>query len=216
MTQHKLEQLNIQDIKPYDKNSRKHSVEQVHQIAESIKQFGFNNPILVSNDNTIIAGHGRFEAAKSLGLEFVPVVRLTHLTPAQVRAYVVADNKLALNAEWDNDILRSELQAIKDEGEIDLSLLGFNLTDINYLMTDIGDVELSCKFGDAHHSVGERKVNYEKSIVRQIILIYGMEEYNNVIDAMAEYADKFGLSNNTEVVNHLLESNGYQINIKQS
>jgi len=215
MTQPKLETLNINEIKPYEKNSRKHSTEQVAQIAESIKQFGFNNPILVSNENVIIAGHGRYEAAKSLGLTEVPVVRLSHLTASQVRAYVVADNKLALNAEWDNDILREELQAIKDEGEIDLSLLGFNMTDISYLMTDVGLVEQSCSNGDAHHTLSESKDSYEKSTVRQIILIYGPQQYNLVVDAMAEYADKFGLSNNTEVVNHLLESNGFQVNERQ-
>jgi hypothetical protein len=97
---------------PYDKNPRTHSTEQVNQIAASIAEFGFLNPILVDTTAGIIAGHGRLQAAKQLGLAQVPVVVLNHLTDAQKRAYVIADNKLALNAGWDDDLLRTEMAAL--------------------------------------------------------------------------------------------------------
>jgi hypothetical protein len=103
-----------------------------------------------------------------------------------------------------------------EAGEIDLSLIGFDESDLGYLITDVGDVEQLTSSGEERgKSISERKGDYDKSIIRQIILVYGMEEYNAVIDALADYADKFGLANNAEVVNHLLESNGYQVNTRQ-
>ena len=205
----------VAELKPYEANARTHSALQVEQLANSIKEFGFNNPILVQPDLTVVAGHGRLEAAKKLGMTEVPTITLSHLTPSQMRAYVLADNKLALNAGWDHEMLKAELLAIQSAGEIDLALIGFDQTDLEHLITDVGDVEQMCKHGDRHLSVNERKEGYDKSIIRQIILVYGMDEYNNVIDALSDYAEKFGLSNNAEAINHLLESNGYQINIRQ-
>ena len=97
------EYLPLDSLKPYAKNARTHSRKQVKQIADSIRSFGFTNPILIDNANTILAGHGRVEAAKLLGMSDVPCVRLEHMTPEQKRAYVLADNKLALNAGWGRD-----------------------------------------------------------------------------------------------------------------
>jgi ParB-like nuclease domain len=99
-------------LRPNPRNARTHSPRQIKQIAASIQQFGFTNPVLISDDGEIIAGHGRVEAAKLLGYESVPTVRLSHLTPAQRRAYAIADNKLALNAGWDREILAIELQGV--------------------------------------------------------------------------------------------------------
>jgi ParB-like chromosome segregation protein Spo0J len=96
-------------LRPYDRNARRHSKKQIQQIAASIERFGFTNPVLVSDDGEIIAGHGRVEAAKALGLTSVPTLRLSHLSAAERRAYVLADNKLALNAGWDSEILALEL-----------------------------------------------------------------------------------------------------------
>ena len=207
----------VASLKPYANNARTHSEEQVEQLSKSIEKFGFNNPILVQEDLTVIAGHGRLAAAQKLGMSEVPVIVLKHLTPTQVRAYVLADNKLALNAGWDSEMLKAELLAIQEAGEIDLSLIGFDEKDLGFLITDVGDVEQLTSEGNTRGlSINERKDGYDKSIIRQIILVYGMDEYNNVIDAMADYAEKFGLANNVEVVNHLLESNGYQINTRQS
>lgn len=214
-TNHEIKNIPVASLKPYANNARTHSESQVEQLANSIKQFGFNNPILVQEDLTVIAGHGRLAAAQKLGMTEVPTITLKHLTPEQVRAYVLADNKLALNAGWDNEMLKAELLAIQEAGEIDLSLIGFDENDLKYLITDVGDVEQLCSNGERALNINERKEGYDKSIIRQIILVYGMDEYNNVIDAFASYAEKFGLANNVECVNHLLESNGYQINSRQ-
>lgn len=111
-------------------NARRHSKKQIRQIAESIRRFGFTNPVLIRDDGGIIAGHGRVMAAKELGLETVPTLKLSHLTPEEVRAYVIADNKLALNAGWDMEMLAIEFQALIDS-EFDLSFTGFSLAEID-------------------------------------------------------------------------------------
>lgn len=114
---------------PYARNSRTHSEAQVSKIAASIREFGFLNPIIVDGANGIIAGHGRVMAAQKLGLAEVPVIEAAHLTAAQKRAYVIADNRLALDAGWDNEMLKIELVDLKLEG-FDLELTGFNLDEI--------------------------------------------------------------------------------------
>ena len=126
------------DLIPYANNSRVHSDEQVNQIASSIKEFGFLNPIIVDGDNGIIAGHGRVMAANKLGIKELPCVDASHLSEAQKKAYVIADNKLALNAEWDDEILRIEFEALK-ELDFDLELTGFSLDEIDGLDFDAGD-----------------------------------------------------------------------------
>jgi hypothetical protein len=120
----KLERWPVDRLVPYERNARTHSPEQLAQIAASIVEFGFTNPILVASDAGIIAGHGRLEAAKQLGLAEVPVVVLDHLTPAQRRAYVIADNQLALISGWDDELLKNELAEL-GELEFDLTLLGW-------------------------------------------------------------------------------------------
>lgn len=113
----------VADLAVYARNSRTHSPDQVGQIAASIREFGFNNPVLIDGDGVIIAGHGRVLAAQALGLETVPTITLTHLSDAQRRAYVIADNQLALNAGWDFDLLRAEIETLGDDFNLDL--LGF-------------------------------------------------------------------------------------------
>jgi DNA modification methylase len=117
-------------LRPYARNARRHSKRQVRQIAASIERFGFTNPVLISGEDEIIAGHGRVEAAKLLGLETVPTLKLSHLSEAERRAYVLADNKLALNAGWDADILAVELQALVDL-DFDVTLTGFSLAEVD-------------------------------------------------------------------------------------
>jgi len=114
---------------PYARNSRTHSDAQVSKIAASIKEFGFLNPIIIDADNGIIAGHGRVMAAQKLGLDTLPVIDAGHLTDAQRRAYVIADNRLALDAGWDNELLRIELQELEGKG-FDLTLTGFNVDEM--------------------------------------------------------------------------------------
>lgn len=123
---------NIKNLIPYVRNSRTHSPEQVAQIAASIKEFGFTNPILIDDEGGIIAGHGRVLAAQKLEMEEVPVIVLSHLTEAQKRAYVIADNKLALNAGWDDELLRLEFSELEEAG-FDLELTGFSLDEIDAL-----------------------------------------------------------------------------------
>lgn len=125
-------QIKIEALIPYVNNARTHSDAQVAQIAGSIKEFGFNNPVLIDEESGIIAGHGRVLAARKLNLNTVPCIKLNHLSPAQRKAYILADNKLALNAGWDNDILRLELADLK-ELDIDTDLTGFTLDEIDLL-----------------------------------------------------------------------------------
>ncbi|MFC7478429.1 site-specific DNA-methyltransferase [Dankookia sp. GCM10030260] len=119
----------VADLVPYARNARTHSDAQVAQIAASIREFGFTNPILIDGERGVIAGHGRLLAARQLGLTEVPTIALSHLTPAQRRAYVLADNRLALSAGWDDDLLRIELGDLQAEG-FDLALTGFDPGEI--------------------------------------------------------------------------------------
>ncbi len=111
-------------LKPYEHNPRQHSESQLDRLVRSIKEFGFTNPILIDDDCNVIAGHGRLLAAELMGLPRVPTITLGHLTADQRRAYVIADNQLALNSTWDDDVLQSELQALGEAG-YDLTLLGW-------------------------------------------------------------------------------------------
>jgi site-specific DNA-methyltransferase (adenine-specific) len=135
-----IEWLETKGLIPYAKNSRTHSEAQVAQIAGSIKEFGFNNPVLVDEDNGIIAGHGRVMAAQKLGLQAVPCIRLAHLSDTQRKAYVIADNRLALNAGWDDQMLTLELQELDGE-DFDLSLLGFEADELNALLNPIKETD---------------------------------------------------------------------------
>jgi DNA modification methylase len=158
--QMEVEQLKVSDLIPYARNARTHSDAQVGQIAASIKEFGFNNPVLVDEAGGIIAGHGRVMAAQKLALKTVPCIRLSHLSPTQRKAYILADNKLALNAGWDDAMLALELAELKEE-DFDLALIGFDEMELQKLapasgtdgLTDPDDVpeppeEPRTKLGD--------------------------------------------------------------------
>jgi DNA modification methylase len=129
----KIEQRKVESLIPYVNNSRKHSDKQVAQIAASIKEFGWTNPILVDGENGIIAGHGRLMAARKLSMEEVPVIELAHLSDNQRKALIIADNKLALNADWDNDILALELSDLS-AADYDLDILGFDNEEVGKLL----------------------------------------------------------------------------------
>ena len=137
-TEHlQIVQRDVETLIPYARNARIHTDAQVAQIAASIHEFGFCNPVLI-HGNQIVAGHGRLLAARKLGLAQVPTLDLSHLTKTQVRAYVLADNQLALNAAWDAEMLSVELAELKDDG-FDLDLLGFD--DLDTLLAEAGDEE---------------------------------------------------------------------------
>jgi ParB-like chromosome segregation protein Spo0J len=128
-----IEQILTSDLIPYARNARTHSDEQIGQIAASIREFGFCNPVLIDAENTIIAGHGRVLAAGRMKLETVPCLRLTHLTDAQRRAYVIADNRIALSSGWDSELLANELSDLHAD-EFDMALLGFDADELSTLM----------------------------------------------------------------------------------
>jgi DNA modification methylase len=135
-----IEMIGIEKLIPYAKNSRTHSEEQVAQLAGSIKEFGFNNPVLIGQDDVIIAGHGRVMAARKVGLMEVPCIRLTHLTETQRKAYIIADNRLALNAGWDNELLTIELNDLLADN-FALDILGFDTDELKNLLDPVKPTE---------------------------------------------------------------------------
>ena len=133
-----IEMKLVDELIPYNKNARMHSDAQVAQIAASIVEFGFTNPVLIDGEKGIIAGHGRLMAAKKLGLKKVPVVILDHLSEMQKKAYIIADNKLAENATWNEEILASELADLK-ENDFDLDLIGFEDQELEKIFSSLYD-----------------------------------------------------------------------------
>ncbi len=130
-----IEYLAIAELNPNPRNARLHSKKQLHQIAASISAFGFNVPVLIDQGNVIIAGHGRVEAARTLGLATVPVLRIEHLSAAQQRAFALADNKIALNASWDPAMLELDLKELSAlELDFDLEITGFETAEIDLLV----------------------------------------------------------------------------------
>ena len=130
-----IETIAVDRLIPYARNSRTHSDAQVAQIAASIKEFGFTNPVLIDGEGGIIAGHGRVMGARAIGLAEVPCIRLAHLTESQRRAYVIADNQIALNAGWDDAMLALEMRDLMAEG-YDVGLTGFELGDIDDILRE--------------------------------------------------------------------------------
>ena len=130
-----VEYIAIEELHAYGRNARTHSDDQIDQLCDSIREFGFTNPVLIDEKNELIAGHGRTEAAKRLGMKEVPAIRLKNLTPAQVKALRLADNQLALNAGWDYELLKAELDELA-ETDFDLEMLGFDLEEIDAQLAD--------------------------------------------------------------------------------
>src|SRR5438128_6726870 len=131
----KIEYIPVRELRPYTNNARTHSKRQIGQIANSIKKFGFCNPILIDDAKQIIAGHGRVEAAKLLGIDAVPTCRLSHLSEADKRAYILADNRLAEKAGWDKELLAIELQGLIDL-DVEIELTGFEMPEIDLILED--------------------------------------------------------------------------------
>jgi hypothetical protein len=125
----------VDRLTPYPGNARKHSRKQIREVAKSIERFGFTNPVLIDDDAQIIAGHGRVEAAKLLGMKSVPTLRLSHLSAADKRAYIIADNRLAEKAGWDRELLAIELQALIDL-DFDIELTGFETSAVDIILED--------------------------------------------------------------------------------
>src|SRR5215471_9649263 len=134
----KIDHTPVRELQPYPNNARTHSRKQIRQIANSIKKFGFCNPVLIDDDMQIIAGHGRVEAAKLLGIDAVPTCRLSHLSEADKRAYILADNKLAEKAGWDKQLLAIELQGLIDL-DVEIELTGFEMPEIDLILEDASE-----------------------------------------------------------------------------
>lgn len=157
MNNMKYEMRNVDDLIPYARNARTHSPEQVTKLASSIKEFGFINPVIISDDGGVLAGHGRIMAAKKLGLEKVPCVIESHLTDAQKKAYILADNRLALDAGWDEEMLKIELTELKDM-DFDMDLIGFTQDEINQFMSMNDDLSMD----DESEWGGDKEVNVDE------------------------------------------------------
>jgi ParB-like chromosome segregation protein Spo0J len=151
----------ISRLVPYSNNSRTHSQLQVQQIARSIQRFGFTNPILVDSQDGILAGHGRLAAARDLGLKEVPVIVLDHLNANERRAYLIADNQLALNAGWDTDVLQQEVAAL-NLADFDLDVLGFDVRELDSI--------LNGEFGAEQEEEEEEDESFERGQPLAIIL----------------------------------------------
>ena len=147
------------ELIPYINNTRTHDEKQIKQIASSIKEFGFNNPILIDEKGEIIAGHGRLLASELLKLEEVPCIELKHLTKAQKKAYVIADNKIALNAGWNEELLKLEIESLK-ELDFDLVLLGFDSLELEDILGESQEIEMKDFFEEI-----EQKEKVEKTFI---------------------------------------------------
>ena len=158
----KLEYIRLDALKEYERNTRTHSHEQVEQIKRSITEFGFTNPVLVDEDNVLIAGHGRTTAARALGMKEVPAIRLKNLTEAQRKALRIADNQLALNAGWDEELLRVELAELKTE-DFDLDLCGFNTDELTHYLQE---QDIDGFFERAESQQGETAKEKKKECVK--------------------------------------------------
>jgi ParB family chromosome partitioning protein len=184
------------DLIPYVNNSRTHSEQQVQQVASSIKEFGFTNPILIDEDGGIIAGHGRLQAAQLLSLDEVPTITLEGLTGAQRKAYVIADNQLALNAGWDLDSLNIEIEALT-ELDFDISVLGFD-DDFMDLLNPI-EVDLGL-------TPEEKLENYLDGDTKILRLAYSEEELSVVVGLLDKGLEATGATDYSTLVYGLLRS----------
>ena len=145
-----IESRPITTLKPWQNNPRTHSKKQIRQITDSIREFGFVSPILIDGENRIIAGHGRVEAARLLGMTEVPAVRVDHLSETQIRAYVIADNKHALNAGWNEGLLQLELKELAVNLGFDVTLTGFETAEVDQLVLG-GEVDEDDEVPEPHH-----------------------------------------------------------------
>ena len=207
MAEHTIEQIAPKNLKVWVRNARTHSKKQLRQIADSIERFGFTNPVLIDRENRILAGHGRVAAAEMLGMAFVPCLRFEHMTETEKRAYVLADNKLALNAGWDADLLAAELGALLESPDLDfdIGITGFSVAEIDLCLEEAApeepgdpadeavanDVARRCQDGDIWQLGGHKLVcgnALDAQVVAQLMdgerarMVFSDPPYNVPID----------------------------------
>ena len=178
-----LKQVDVNSLKAYPENARTHNDKQVAQIAESIKEFGFCAPCLVDEKGVLIAGHGRVMAAQTLGLKTIPTISIEHLTPEQVKAYRLADNQLALNSDWDLELLGLELSQLQ-EIDLDISVIGFNDAQVTSILSvSEFPVDASKEWEGMPEYIHEDKTAY-----RSLIIHFADQ---NAVDKFTKFISKF-------------------------
>lgn len=183
----KIEYLPVDELVPYAKNARKHSGAQIEQVVASIKEFGFTNPVLIDENNILIAGHGRTQAAKIAGLSEIPVIRLSGLSEPQRKALRIADNQIPLNASWDMDLLMEEVQDL-NLAEFDLELMGFDENMLETLLyTDDEDPDLDDSAGKSNTGTDVKYLSIGKEKVP-----ISEEEETRLINELKKYITKYG------------------------
>jgi len=205
---YKIEYIAVDKLIPYANNARTHDDNQVTQIASSIKEFGFNNPILIDESNGIIAGHGRLMAAKKLGLAEVPTIKLEHLSESQRKAYILADNRIALNSGWDTELLSLELKEL--DSQIDLSMLGFDAKELSALLepevidglTDEDDVpevpiEPKTRLGDIYKLGNHRLMCGDSTSITDVERLMGSQKADMVFTDPPYGVDYKGIHNDS-------------------
>ena len=206
--------VSVEKLVPYAKNAKLHSKDQVQALVASIEKFGFTNPVLIDENGEIIAGHGRVLAAKKMGMTEVPTRTLANMTEEQKRAYRLADNRISeIGGGWDAVLLREEHEELKALLDFDVALTGWSESEVLALSLDD---EATQKESDFRYPAQKDEFIPKDTSIQNIVLIYPLDEYKAVINAMSEYAEQFGLSNNAEVVQHLLESNGYAVSVRKT
>jgi len=198
---YQIEMIGIETLIPYYTNARKHSDAQVAQIAGSIREFGFTNPVLVDAESGIIAGHGRVLAARKLGLSEAPCIRLAHLTATQKRAYILADNRLAeTGGGWDEALLKMEVQQLK-EFNFDTSFTGFNEDEVNALLYQIDETTNTEKGKNPL----EKLEKYLESETKVISIPFESEEFISVVNRLDKIMDEKKLSSYSPLLVMLID-----------
>lgn len=183
------------DLIPYARNSRTHSEAQVAQIAASIKEFGFNQPVLLDGDNGIIAGHGRWQAATKLGMSEIPTIDLSHLSDTQKRAYIIADNKIALNSGWDEQMLELEVQDLREAG-FDIDLLAFDPSELKSVDVDYSVLE--------NDEIDEQLDEMSRGVRKAIQIEFEPEHYE-VAQELVKWWREQGAYVGQMLINHLAD-----------
>lgn len=196
-----IKQKNLNELKPYANNARTHSAEQVAEIQNSINEWGWTTPILISPDDTIIAGHGRYQAAVNLGLTEVPVIVADGWTETQIKAYIIADNKIAQNAGWDFSILKSEIEKLS-MSDFDVSLTGFDVNELS--------LENDFDFSDDSYQPTNDAPEFNQEIIQYVMIFDDQAQQEAWHNFLAKLKDQYGgeMTHSSRVYEYL-RTNGF-------